>query len=125
MTHWSDQYLGRPWIAESYNCADLAIEVQRDVFGRIAKIEGAHSGDMDVLDQAIRAELESAAILTYAPKDGDGVLLSNGSMLHVGIYCNMQEPWVLHNVAKAGVVRHRLRDLHRYGFTVEGYYQWR
>lgn len=125
MNHWSEKYIGMQWQEDSFNCADLAVLVQREQFGHEVLVEGAHSGDFSQLDAAIRAGINRAAIEVQIPQDGDGVLIRNGSLLHVGIYCEMAEPAVLHNVHKAGVVCHRVRDLKRYGFVIEGYYSWK
>lgn len=126
MTHWSDAYMGREWSAETFNCADLAIEVERDVFDRQVNIAGAHVDSPREMHRAISEQLEGAAMETDHPKDGDGVLLRNGSLRHVGVACEIAgEIFVLHNVRHAGVVRHRVRDLDRYGFNIEGFYAWR
>lgn len=125
MMHWSEQYIGMQWDAKTFNCADLAALVQREQFGHAVQIEGAHSPDFKALDAAIRAGIDTAAFEVQVPKDGDGVLIRSGSLLHVGIYCEKAIPAVLHNVNKAGVVCHAVRDLARYGFVIEGYYTWK
>lgn len=123
MTHWSDNYLGLPWRADSFNCGDLVLLVQREVFHREVRIEGAHPVSPTARNAAIGQAL-AAVSPTANPADGDGVLIRNGSMRHVGVYCALPEPMVLHACSGAGVVRHRLRDLADLGLRIEGYYAW-
>jgi hypothetical protein len=125
MTHWSDPYVGQPFDYHAANCADLAVRVQAEQFGRRVRVAGCHSPRPDVTDAAILDQMHAACREVREPADGDGVLLSNGNHLHVGLYCCLDEPHVLHALAGAGVVRHRLRQIGRYGFAIEGYYRWR
>lgn len=130
-SHWSDAYIGRPYMAGSADCAHLAAEVRREVFhdasvATIERIERAASA----LGRVHQVEELAArhGRRTAAPADGDAVLmLCRGRPSHVGIYCLIgTDAYVLHAMANAGeAVRHRLRDLPRVGLAVEGFYQWK
>lgn len=130
MAHWSDRYLGRPYVAGSGDCAMLAAEVRHDVFGDASAIAAAEAERAaSALGRARQAQqvIAQHGARTDVPIEGDAVLmLCRGRPSHIGIYCLIDdEPWVLHAMANAGeAVRHRLRDLPRVGLALEGFYRW-
>lgn len=128
--HWSDQYIGRPYIKGDADCARLLCQVRREVF------HGAVPSDVEAERKASRlgraAQMEDGVreygIRTDAPVEGDAVLMfSLGRPSHIGAFCLVDgEPSVLHAMENAGmVVRHKIRDLHRVFLSVEGYYRWK
>lgn len=130
MAHWAETYIGRQYADNGADCAALACDVWREVFGH-ALPAGAATVRADSrlqrcrqIDQAIAEMLTP----TEAPREGDVVLMkSAGRLEHVGVYVEINgERWVLHALRNAGhVVLHRLRDLPAQGLAVEGFYQWR
>jgi len=126
MPHWSDQYLGKPYVPGSYDCAHLAIEVAQREFRFHTRLPTQNY-------QAARRELGAATELlaeygvrTEAPIDGDAVIIRNpAGRWHIGIFFRWEhQHWVLHNLMRLGVCRHRIRQLPNLNMAVEGYYQW-
>lgn len=121
--HWSDAWLGREYDAARFNCADLALAVQREHFGRALDIVGAHPVGALAQAHAVEAEVWRHAQPIDAPRDGAVVLLeARGRLRHIGVYCDIAGGMVLHAMKKAGVIRTPLRDLPRIGMRIEGYY---
>lgn len=132
MTHWTEQYLGREWTPE-FDCAALVQEVLRERFG----MEPALPTGFDWRSTSAETVIDLSrdfAVPTDEPRDGDGVLMKirgNRRCLgsHVGIYVDVSgeagtEPWVLHNIEKAGVQFHPLRSVERLQLEVVGFYRW-
>lgn len=127
MAHWSDQYLGLPYVEFEMDCAALAAKVQKEVFGHEIKLP--QSRPAGIRDQSnLIADLQADyATPTDNPEDGDGVLMvCRGISGHIGIYCKINGvPWVLHAMKNAGMVcRHKVRDLGKYNLRVDGVYKW-
>jgi len=125
--HWSDSYVGLAYPPGSSYCGFLAMKVSKEVFNHPvclpqALAEGVLAGQRQVED-LINSDI---ACRVETPQDGSLVLMRYGPLWHIGIFCVYPtEPWVLHALANAGqVVRHRLRDLGRFGYKIEGFYQW-
>lgn len=128
MRHWSDRYLGRPYIEGEYDCAELCRQVLYAEFGRMVAIPVERGTIPHGLSAQIAAHRDDLARRTLEPREGDGVLMrGRGRVNHLGIFCRIDgEPWVLHAHKGAGqVVRSRVRDLAGQGLPVEGYYRWR
>lgn len=124
MTHWSDAYLGRPYLRDSYNCADMAIEVQQREFGRALDVIGAHPAGGLAQAEAVEAAIGERLRRVDSPVDGDVVLLrSKGQLRHLGVYCAIGGGMVLHACRRAGVVRTALRDLPAIRMEVAGFYR--
>ncbi|HFD81043.1 MAG TPA: hypothetical protein ENK05_11745 [Gammaproteobacteria bacterium] len=127
MAHWSEKYVGLPYVEGEMDCAGLAREVQRREFGRVIDLPSERAPGLRGLHRQIEALKTTYATPTGSPQDGDGVLMvSRGALDHIGIYCDIGgEPWVLHAMRGcAQVCLHRLRDLDGLNLTVEGFYQW-
>ena len=123
--HWAENYIGQPY-AEA-NCAELAAQVQREVFNRDVKLPGAlaiglraQSKQIDDLQCVVASPVDK-------PVEGDAVLMkARGCLGHVGVFCRINnQDWVLHAMKNAGhAVLHRMTDLQNIGLSVEGYYRW-
>lgn len=117
-----------PYSEQAFDCADLVLLVQRELFGRAVQLPGRRP--RGITGQAAIGELSrSLAIPTAAPQDGDLVLmLEHGHRRpgHAGVYFWLDhEAWVLHANEKTGCsILHRVRDLPDYGLRIEGYYAW-
>lgn len=125
--HWSDRYLGMTYVAVENDCAELAARVQREVFGRdvcVPSDRAASSFGRTVQIETLKFDY---GVPTDLPADGDAVLMmSRGRLRHLGVYCLIDEPWVLHALVKPGsVVRTRIRELNQRFLKVEGYYRWK
>ena len=130
MAHWSEAYIGRPYVLGESDCARLVCDVRREVFGLPVPTD-AEPGRAASLAGRFHQMTDGVAEYgerTASPQDGDSVLmLCRGRPSHIGVYCLVAgEPSVLHAMKNAGmVVLHRLRDLPRYNLHVEGFYQWK
>ncbi|WP_047243157.1 hypothetical protein [Chromobacterium subtsugae] len=125
--HWSDRYVGQDYIADTADCAVLACAVAREVLGRNIQLPGERRPGPFGRNAQIRQYQDAFARRVDAPLDAQPVLLlARGRAQHIGVMCHLAgEWWVLHADEAAGfVLRQRLRDLPRQGYTVEGFYEW-
>lgn len=130
MPHWSEAYIGTPFVRGKADCAHLVARVRHEVFGLPVPSEA----DVERAASRLgRCAQMSDAVVEYGvptdrPEDGDVVLMvCVGRPSHVGVYCVVDgEPCVLHALENAGqVVLHRLRALGRVALRIEGYYKWK
>lgn len=129
MPHWSEAYIGRPYIPGSYDCAALAADVQRDVFGRAVAIPGERPHDPAASAALLAAVQADHACRLDVPREGAIVLMRRGSFSrpwHVGTYFEQGgEGYILHSTRSAGAATVvRVRDLARFGLQIEGFYTW-
>lgn len=130
MSHWCENYIGRPYALGESDCARLVCNVRREVFGLpvpnevdIKRAQSA-SGRFSQMTEGI----QEYSVRTDSPEDGDIVLmLCRGRPSHVGAYCHVNgEACVLHAMKNAGmVVLHRIRELPRVNLHLEGFYKWK
>lgn len=127
-----DRFIGIPYDERRMDCADLAMLVQRELFGREVLLPGKRP-------RPLRSDEQAAAIAAYSaqladpvthPQDGDAVLMREvGAQAagHIGTYFFLNyTPYVLHTTALLGAsVLHRLQDLSATGLTVEGFLRWK
>lgn len=127
MTHWSDRYVGEPYIPEVADCAALAERVAREVFGIEVGLPTGHATTYRAQAKQIIELKYSYAEAINEPFDGCPVLfIGRGHLCHAGVMCWLaHEWWVLHADQSCGyVVRQRLRDVTRLHWKLEGYYRW-
>ncbi|WP_313569383.1 hypothetical protein [Comamonas terrigena] len=115
------------------DCADLAMQVQQQVFGREVLLPGRRPRPLDSAAQAREIAAMSAQLAdpVQYPQDGDAVLMREVGATHaghIGTYFFLNyTPYVLHVAAwmQGGSTLHRLQELSGLGLTVEGYYRWK
>ena len=127
-----DRYIGIPYCEQTMDCADLAVLLQRELFGRAINLPGRRQRLA-----APRASIERMVCGTGAMsgeladrieqadlRDGDLVLMRSET-LHIGTVFNLSGAlWVLHAFENVGYsTLHRLRDLPALGLSVEGFYR--
>lgn len=128
MSHWSDRFVGLPYIAETGDCAALAERVAREVFGKIVGLPTSHASTYREQAKQIMELQDSYAVKIDAPKDGcPALFIGRGRLCHIGVMCWIAGQWyVLHADQSAGyVLRQRLGDVTRLHFRLEGYYAWK
>lgn len=126
MSHWSDAYIGLPYIAGEQDCAELLARVQREVFGRQVTVPRERAESPFGKSAQISQGARDLADPVQAPLEGDAVLMQVRGLWHVGVWFERGEPWVLHALRSAGgVVSHRMRELPLFGIKVEGFYRMR
>ena len=132
--HWSDKYLGRPYLRGEFDCADLVVEVARAEFGRAVALprhaEGVRARDRQIeqLTGELGRRLDRAD--GDVIQDGDIVLMkAAGRRLslghHIGVAAMLPlAACVLHCLAGVGVARHPLDCLAARQLTLTGIYRW-
>ncbi|AWG34025.1 hypothetical protein [Alcaligenes phenolicus] len=127
-----NRFIGRPHMAESYDCADLAVEVARELFAREVALPAVRPRPQGQRGQgvAIRAMADELAFEVAEPVDGDLVLMqSAGQELpgHIGTYFFVNyQPHVLHtSVALGQASLHKLTALPAFSLRVVGFYRWK
>lgn len=126
--HWSDKYVGIPYVPEIGDCAALAAKVNLDQFNHLPDLPQAHALTLRDQSKQIIALKDDLAVKIEQPFDGCPVLfIGRGRLCHIGVMCWIANDWwVLHADQSAGcVVRQRLRELTRLHYKVEGYYKWK
>lgn len=130
MAHWSEKYIGQPYILGINDCARFAAKIKRTEFQFDVPDEididraASRLGRIGQMEDLVSAYGEK----TESPIEGDAVLmLCRGRPSHLGIYCIVNgEPCVLHAMENAKmVVLHKIRELERVFLKVEGYYKWK
>lgn len=130
MAHWSEKYIGQPYMVHSADCARLLAKVRKEQFGQEVPTEIEVDRAQSRLGRLgqMKDLVAEFGVRTDTPKEGDAVLMNCRSRpSHIGIYCEVDnEPCVLHAMQNADmVVLHRIRELNRVFLTVEGYYSWK
>ena len=126
-----DRFIGIPYCPRHMDCADLAILVQHELFGRSVTFAGKRSRPLDPHAQAkvVAAYCAELGVRIDHPEDGDAVLMRDFCQQqagHIGTFFFINyAPHVLHTSHKLGAsVLHRVQDLQGYGLVVEGFYRW-
>lgn len=131
-------YVGTPYIAGQFDCTDLAVQVQRELFN-LAVPMPSHSARPGSVARAGGAAIhrlrEALADPVETPHAGDFCLLwapegdeARGvQRWHVGtVFMHGGEIWVLHNSGSTtGAALQRLADIKRLGLRLDGFYRWR
>jgi hypothetical protein len=127
-----DRFIGIPYDMRHMDCADLALLVQRELFGREVVLPGKRPRPLRSADQGsvIAAYTAQLADPVINPVDGDAVLMREigaATAGHIGTYFFLNfTPYVLHTTACLGAsVLHRMQDLSATGLTLEGFYRWK
>ncbi|WFG37993.1 hypothetical protein 20Sep420_00109 [Pseudomonas phage 20Sep420] len=121
-------FIGLPYCPKTFDCADLVVKVQAELFGRDIVLPSRRPRGR--IGQARLGELSRAYVTeTDAPQDGDLVLMSefpNKKFSHVGVYFFLaNEPYILHAQDElVGSITTRVRDLASARLRIEGYYSW-
>lgn len=127
MTHWTDKYTGLPYELGRFDCMDLIVLVQKEVFGKTIVLPIHSKSGLERAHQ-ISEHKEEFAKRVEVPEEGDTVLLKvKGYVQHAGIVCYVRsEKYVLHNIKAFGTVCQRESDMLAAlrGYAVEGYYRW-
>jgi len=127
MSHWSDKYIGRPYIAGVADCMHLAEEIALDVLKINPKLPQSHETSLRKQAEQIDRLKADYAIKVCEPIDGHPVLfIARGRFYHCGVAAIINgNPWILHNDQSAGMVlRQRIRDITLLHFKLEGFYKW-
>lgn len=125
--HWSDKYIGEPYIPEVADCAVLAVRVAKEVLGRDISIPVPHAATIRAQAAQIDELKDDYARHIETPKDGQPVLLiGRGRNCHIGVMCWLANEWFVLHASQTfqSITRERLRDITRLQYKVEGFYEW-
>jgi hypothetical protein len=128
-----DRFIGLPYCPRRMDCADLAILLQRELFGKSVFVAGKRPRPLTPQEQdaAIDEYRDELGYRVEQPQDGDAVLMREPGAEragHIGTFFFINyAPHVLHTASwmQGGSTLHRLQDLSGLGLTVEGYYRWK
>ncbi|MBB1603308.1 host specificity factor TipJ family phage tail protein [Variovorax sp. UMC13] len=133
----AERYVGRAYVEGEFDCASLAVLVQRELFGREIALPAAADRARGRRGQArdIRAFQPTLADPIDAPQTGAAVIFWQHTaqgvpplnrLWHVGtVFVQAGEAWVLHCANEAqGVVLQRLDQMLRHGQHLDGFYAW-
>jgi len=126
--HWSEKYVGEPYVSGVADCAALAARVAREVLGIACRLPDVHEKGLRGQAAQIQAHKDTIAERSAVAMDGHPVLfIGRGRTCHIGVMCWIaSEWWVLHADQSAGfVIRQRLRDMTRVLYQLEGFYTWK
>lgn len=125
-------YVGREYRPGVYDCADLAADVQRDLFGRAVALPVRHPSGTAGQRASIFAHRDAVAVKVDVPFTGCAALFHDvndkGSQVwHIGtVALHRGEVWVLHNsYSLGGAHLHRFADLQAWGMKLDGWYAWK
>lgn len=115
--------------SDDFDCADFVVHVQKELFGREVHVPGARPRGK-YASKELHGAAQQYALPTDAPAEGDLVLMydisDTSTPSHAGVYVLVGgEPHVMHNALRTGgSVTHSVRNLSKFGITIEGYYKW-
>lgn len=118
-----ERFVGLPYDADTFDCADLVVLVQRELFGR--EVQLPNGRPRGARGQAALGDLSKPyGVRTDEPQDGDlVVMLQGGRPSHVGTYFFLaHEPRVLHVRAEGAFSE--LTPVRELATPVDGVYRW-
>jgi len=124
-----EPYINLKYDRNTFDCADLTLLIQRELFHRDVTLPGRRLRGAAGL-RVIGSLSQEHGERTETPVDGDLVAIRDFGQTragHVGVYFFLaHEGWVLHSTDKIGYsICHRVRDLPDFGLQVEGFYRWK
>jgi hypothetical protein len=128
--HWTDRYVGEPYIDGVKDCAWLVTTVNKEVFDREIPIPSERETHFLAQTVQINQQLEDSfeKIDMKDAVEGDVVLMiCRGRLSHTGVLAYFgRTPYVLHNVKSIGsVVLQKLTDLPNICLQFEGIYRYK
>lgn len=124
--HWTDDFVGKPYIPDQYDCVHLVVDVQKQVYGKDIEIPVEREEHVFLLSKQIDQHLETFYEQVEVPQEGDMVLMKcKGRLNHTGVYVVINGvAYVLHNLRSImSVALHKVRELEKYGVVVDSYYR--
>lgn len=126
--HWTAKWLGRPWVAGSYQCEDFVAEVLREEFG-LDVPKGLRGAEERSWDRQLSEHAARCWALTVSPADGDGALMISTAaagrrFYHVGVYVAARPALVLHCPRGGASVLQLVGELGAHALRLEGVYRW-
>lgn len=131
MTHWANQYIGRPWEngaqgPDAFDCWGLARFIQREHFARDLPAVDVDAMDILAVAREIKGNGERTKwSLVDTQADGDAVLLAHARYpSHVGVWIDVDGGGLLHCVKGPGVIFSTLSALRLAGWGHIEFYRY-
>lgn len=131
MSHWAEQYIGKPWQVASdgpaaFDCWGLVVEIQRRRYGRTLEIIPVEQNNLRQLIRTIENHpIRQKWQPTDTPQEGNVVLLRQSRHpIHVGVWLDVDGGGVLHCERQSGVVFQEQHSLSLSGWKIEGFYRY-
>ncbi|MYE01463.1 MAG: hypothetical protein F4Y03_09310 [Alphaproteobacteria bacterium] len=128
--HWTDRWLGRPWVEGTYDCVDFVKEVLAEQFGRRLRLPATPASARD-WDRTVANLKADHGYRTPFPADGDGVLMMQAGArrqrgYHLGVAVRREgRLLVLHCPRNGSSVLTPAKDLRAaFQLELEGTYRW-
>lgn len=122
-----EHYTRRRYNVGSFDCADLAIDVQREVFGREIQLP-VHPRGKRSQAVAIARHADACTRVLSAPQTGCLALMQGlEGRWHIGTVVTdaAGTPWLLHaHSAELGVLLHPLAEVSELGLRVIEFREW-
>lgn len=129
--HWTDRWLGKPWVEDRYDCVDFVTEVLAGEFGRRVDLPQQRPEAKRDWDRTVEALKALYGVRTRAPADGDGALMTavggrRSRQYHLGLVVWREGPLcVLHCPRNGSSVLTPVRALGAsFQLELEGTYRW-
>jgi len=130
-----DRFIGVPYDDETMDCADLALHIQAELFGRVIRAPGRpvrKAAPQAVLSRYVCGSSTMSGelaepISAEQAQDGDVLIMRSGGFLHIGtVFLINGAQWVLHTFEDVGFsTLHRFSELRDLGLRAEGFYRWK
>ena len=116
------EYIGLPFDPIHFNCWHLVRLVQREQFGRDLPNMNISAHEHHIVMREFYNNPERHCWKRVdTPRHGSCVLMRRGRLAsHIGVWLNLQDGGILHNLEGMGVVFQRPINL--IGMRIEGYY---
>ena len=121
MSHWAEQYIGRPWVEKQHECGHFFCAVMKERFGLEVQPIDADALSLRSCIRALNGEHPEFAnwVEVDTPREGDCVRMSHAKHPHhVGLWVDVDGGGVLHCVEGAGVVLSSRRSLRVTGWKI-------
>ncbi len=127
--HWTETYVGRPYLEGDHDCATLVETVLRERFAINASLPPA-ARSIRARDQQVAEEVTTRWIQVLCPREGDvAVMRATGRLRtlgnHIGVHVDVVgSGHVLHCAAGVGTCLHAVAALSERGLEVCGSFRW-
>lgn len=118
-----------PYSEDTFDCADLVVLVQKELFGRDVNLprQSQQRGNLGIRE--IHRQIHDFLVRTDNPVDGDVVLMKDVGLSyagHVGVYFRLNgQPSVLHSNSVMGTaVITPIRELGNISVALQDYFTW-
>lgn len=130
MKHWIDEYVGMPYVIDTFDCVGLISLVYKQELQTDLELPTERNEGVFLLSQQIAESMDDYVdnVSLNKAQDFDVVLMKHkGKLNHTGLFFRVGNvPYVLHNIRSINqVVAHKIKDLEKINLFVEGIYRFK